>query len=99
MTRKQQPYNGHNAKQERSGDDRLKGYNGHRNWSYWNVSLWINNDEGLYHMARDMMRACKGCGGAKAAASCLADMLPEKTPDGAKYTKSAIRAAISDILS
>ena len=28
-----------------------KAYNGHKNWNYWNVSLWINNDEGLYNLA------------------------------------------------
>lgn len=28
-----------------------KGFNGHKNWNHWNVSLWINNDEGLYRLA------------------------------------------------
>ena len=27
-------------------------YNGHKNWNHWNVSLWINNDYGLYETAR-----------------------------------------------
>ena len=33
-----------------------KTYNGHKNWNHWNVSLWINNDEGLYNFARSCKR-------------------------------------------
>ena len=31
-----------------------KPYNGHRSWNAWNISLWINNDEGLYRRAVDL---------------------------------------------
>ena len=27
-------------------------YNGHKNYQTWNVLLWINNDAGLYNIAR-----------------------------------------------
>ena len=28
-------------------------YNGHKNYETWNVSLWINNDEGFYACAQE----------------------------------------------
>lgn len=27
-------------------------YHGHKNYQTWNVLLWINNDEGLYNVAK-----------------------------------------------
>ena len=70
-------------------------YNGHKNWNHWNVSLWINNDEGLYNMCRQHVRrsATKG-----KAAELILDDLRElgltETPDGAPYTASSVRAAL-----
>jgi len=70
-------------------------YNGHKNWNYWNVSLWINNDEGLYNMARDCVRSAKTkTRAAEVMLQFLRDGGYEKTPDGAPYTKSAVRAAM-----
>ena len=71
-----------------------KEYNGHKNWNQWNVALWIGNDEGLYFHAVEL---CKRYDRNKAA-RILKYELPEKTPDGARYSLTAIRAALVGIL-
>lgn len=71
--------------------NKRKGYNGHKCWSYWNVSLWIANDEGMYRAVKDILRFKTR----DDAAQYLKDhVLPERTPDGARFSVSAIRAAI-----
>ena len=72
-------------------------YNGHKNWNHWNVSLWINNDEGLYNLARDHVRRNRAYGKDYAAEAMLRELQElglNKTPDGAPYSKSSIRAAM-----
>ena len=86
-----------------------KGYNGHKNWNHWNVSLWINNDEGLYQMASECIKEAPntswcnfGRGNGYKPRDAAAFLMKEKlsaagmffTPDGAPYTVSSIRAAM-----
>jgi hypothetical protein len=71
-----------------------KPYNGHKNWNHWNVSLWINNDEGLYNEARRWCRRMNKPQAAQAFIDVLAQAGITKTPDGAPYSVSAVRAAI-----
>jgi len=71
-------------------------YNGHKNWNHWNVALWIANDEGLYRLALQFLRECGGRTGA-AAELLLSELRAggkEKTPDGAPYTRTSLRAAL-----
>lgn len=76
-------------------------YNGHKNWNHWNVSLWIGNDEGLYRMALECIRSTRNL--AEATDSFLerirmSERQPGKTPDGATYNKSTVRAALAGLV-
>lgn len=72
-------------------------FNGHKNWNHWNVSLWLNNDEGLYRTARELKRQHGTTFGASRMLAELEDMGITKTPDGAPYSASSIRAAMGDM--
>ena len=72
-----------------------KPYNGHRSWNAWNVSLWINNDEGLYRRAVDL---AEQHGLDKAARIMAREMQGEKTPDGGRYNLTCIREALRGLL-
>jgi hypothetical protein len=71
-------------------------YNGHKNWNYWNVALWIGNDQELYKLARGCKREFKRKA-AKAFVYLLRENGVEKTPDGAKYSIAAVDAAIKNL--
>jgi hypothetical protein len=70
-------------------------YNGHKNWNHWNVSLWINNDEGLYREALYYIKQCDGkpLASIKMYRSLVAAGIT-RTPDGAPYSVTTIRAAM-----
>ena len=70
-------------------------YNGHKNWNHWNVSLWINNDEGLYRLARECVnRANNRAQAAQAMIDYMGELNITQTPDGAPYSVTSIRAAM-----
>lgn len=71
-------------------------YQGHKNWNHWNVRLWLNNDENRYRAMREFVEDFRGNKDA-AARAMFAELKRsgiEKTPDGAPYSISAIRAAM-----
>lgn len=66
-------------------------YQGHRSKPAWNVALWLFNDEPSYRMVQRIVRGSRTLD--RAAERLLAE-LPEKTPDGYRYTKTTVRAAL-----
>lgn len=59
-------------------------YNGHANRETWNVSLWLNNDEGLYNELRALARRADNVNdlATKIEELCNAIWADGKTPDG-----------------
>lgn len=73
-------------------------YNGHKNKTHWNVSLWINNDEGLYNLAREFIAANTNKNDAARDMMLFLEQAgQDKTPDGFKYSATAIRAAMVEM--
>ena len=68
-------------------------HNGHRSWNAWNVSLWLNNDEGLYRFASDMIKRHGPKHGARMVGTALSG---QRTPDGAKYNHLSVKLALAD---
>ena len=62
-------------------------YNGHTNYETWNVSLWIQNEEMLYHTACEYAQRGDTYG---EFVSYLNDCNITQTPDGVSYTDTEL---------
>jgi hypothetical protein len=63
-------------------------YNGLANYGTWNVALWIQNDEGLYQMAKRFRRK-----GYKAFTESIIELggeIARETPDGVPWDYSGL---------
>ena len=69
----------------------MSGYGGFSSWNAWNVSLWLNNDELLH---QQMVFCCAQSKNQEQASRMLLAMLPNETPDGARYNLKSIRQAM-----
>lgn len=74
-------------------------YNGWKNRKTWNVSLWINNNEGLYNLARKFMTEYKG----KAPYRDFSEMLKNcgicKTNDNVSFTDHQLsKSELNDMM-
>ena len=68
-------------------------YNGWANWATWNVSLWLQNDEALYNVAKRYDRY-------DALIPRLENGWGQMTPDGARWMDPTIdTAALDEMLS
>jgi len=71
-------------------------YNGFKSRAYWNVSSWINNDQGLYNLALESLNATKNT---KSATNYFLFMLADnnKTLDGYKFNSSNVYPVLSTL--
>ena len=75
----------------------MAGYNGHRSWNAWNVSLWINNDESAYCTAVECLQQTSTLCAAVALFCRIRVCLGDRTPDGAVYNRLSIKLALEGL--
>ena len=67
-------------------------YSGWRNYETWNVALWIGNDEGLYHLAKD-------AGSYQSFRDAMREFGVTETPDRVAYNDGRVdTAAINEMI-
>ena len=75
----------------------MTAYMGHKSWNAWNVALWIDNDESTYRRAMECLKQAKSLNGATNMFCRVGVCLGDRTPDGAVYNRSSIKAALAGL--
>ena len=73
-------------------------YQGHKNWNYWNVSLWIHNTYKVYMFADYLVKTHKRDDAVRKLTTYCKMYWHKhqgKTPDGAPINKTNVRAALT----
>ncbi|WP_157649831.1 hypothetical protein [Burkholderia ubonensis] len=83
---------------ERAAKEWLNRYNGHKNWTHWNVSLYLNNEYNLYQLCLEALKQNRNNPVRAARGLIAGGWLPTRTPDGAKYSHAAVEAALRDMV-
>ncbi len=68
-------------------------YQGHKSRAAWNVALYLFNEEPLYRLVQHSVRTSRTL---NRATEKILEQLPEETPDGYRYTKPTVRAALAN---
>ena len=66
-------------------------YNGYPSWRSFNVAWWLSNDSDLNGK---MMLCIQQSQNKEQASRMLLAMLPDETPDGARYSLKSVRTAM-----
>lgn len=74
-----------------------KEYQGHRSWNAWNVALYIGNEEPLYRLAQACYARAKSPAHAARLFGRETGLVGTRTPDGAVYTKLAVKLALEGL--
>ena len=70
----------------------METYNGWKNHATWNVALWIQNDEGLYNLAKE-------CGSYNAFKAVMEELGSTQTPDQVSYDDDSLdRQELNDLV-
>lgn len=78
------------TKPKKEGSGTESGYNGWANYETWNVALWIENDNGLYDMARRCRHQSKPYQAFVEQLKELGGKIALHTPDGVAWNDSGL---------